>query len=193
MPLINWSTVWTAGATALLVTLLIEYAAKPRLEARKEAILDAHRARREVRALVMRLTHTAQRFAQVLPDGVDPKLAEWWKVERNRCYDVMAATALQLVDGVERYAGVYRDPLLTLIQDYAYAVHGVRLSARQRRRQTELIVELGSPMLSALDFPAPWKWWRFDSWDRSVKEVRRLMAQLHDDNEPATEKAGQGG
>lgn len=41
MPSINWDTVSTAGATALVVTLAVEYVAKPRLEARKEAILDA--------------------------------------------------------------------------------------------------------------------------------------------------------
>jgi hypothetical protein len=71
VPSINWDTVSTAGATALVVTLVVEYVAKPRLEARKEAILDALRSRREVQALVLRMTVAAQRYAEDMPDGVD--------------------------------------------------------------------------------------------------------------------------
>jgi hypothetical protein len=74
VPSINWSTVWTAGATALFVTLAIEYVAKPRLEARKEQILDALRARGEVKALVTRMSFAAMRYVQDLPDGVDSQL-----------------------------------------------------------------------------------------------------------------------
>jgi hypothetical protein len=39
MPMINWDTVVTSAATALVVTLVIEYFAKPGLEARKSGFL----------------------------------------------------------------------------------------------------------------------------------------------------------
>ena len=41
-----------AALVALLVTLLVEYLAKPRLEARKEAILQRMRDHREVLKIV---------------------------------------------------------------------------------------------------------------------------------------------
>lgn len=183
MPLINWSTVWTAGATALFVTLAVEYAAKPRLEARKERILDALRARVEIKALVTRMSLAAMRYVQDLPDGVDPQLRADWNKERKRQFAVLEELALKMSDEVPRYAGNFRQPLLVLVQDFAYNVLGIMMSGRQRTRKAEMLVELGPPMLAALDFPAPWKVWRLSQWQQAVNDVRRLIAQAQEQGE----------
>src|SRR5262245_31345995 len=83
----------------------------------------------------------------------------------------------QLVDGLDLYAGTYREPLLGLITDVAFNLHGVVLSLRPRRRQAELIVEFGTVMLTVLNAPAPWKVWRHIRWMRAVEEVRQLVAR----------------
>jgi hypothetical protein len=96
---------------------------------------------------------------------------------------VLEELALRVSDEVPRYAGTFRQPLLDLIQGFAYTVLGIMLSRRQRTRKAEMIVELGPPMLAALDFPAPWKVWRISSWQRSVDDVRRLIAQAQEEGE----------
>ncbi|ROO60532.1 hypothetical protein EDC02_2422 [Micromonospora sp. Llam0] len=114
MPDVNWSTVWTAVVTAGFVTLAIEYAAKPRLEARKEDILAGLRARREVKTLIVQMTMAAQKYGAVLPTGVDRELGQRWKEERDRQYDMVVDRVRQLVNGLDLYAGTYREPLLSL-------------------------------------------------------------------------------
>jgi len=53
-------TVLVSALTAAVVTMLIEYAAKPYLEVRKERILDAHRTRRD---LISRIEATVRNIA----------------------------------------------------------------------------------------------------------------------------------
>ncbi|MFI7545482.1 hypothetical protein [Actinoplanes sp. NPDC049599] len=189
MPSINWDTVSTAGATALVVTLAVEYVAKPRLEARKEAILDALRARREVQALVLRMTVAAQRYAADMPDGVDPRLRTKWATERNRQYAVLEELVLKLSDEVPRYASTFRQPLRDLVVQVAYTAFGIMLSLRPKTRKAQMLVELGTAAAAVLDLPAPWKVvWRALPWQRSADEVRRLVAQA--EGEPAPDAGG---
>jgi hypothetical protein len=49
-------TVAVSAAVSGLVALAIEYAAKPRLEARKEELLELHRRRRELKAMLLKIT-----------------------------------------------------------------------------------------------------------------------------------------
>lgn len=190
MPSINWDTVATAGATALVVTLAVEYVAKPRLEARKEAILDALRSRREVQALVLRMTVAAQRYAEDMPCGVDPKLRETWARERSRQYAVMEELALKLSDEVPRYASTFRQPLRDIVVEIAYNTFGIMLSLRQRTRKAQMLVELGTAASAVLDVPAPWKVWRVLAWQRSAVEVRRLVAQAQSQGKSTPEVGG---
>lgn len=46
--MVDTATILTSAGVAGTVTLLVEYAAKPHLEARKERILERHRRRREI-------------------------------------------------------------------------------------------------------------------------------------------------
>jgi len=48
-------TVAVSAAVSGLVALGIEYAAKPRLEARKEELLELHRRRRELKAMLLKI------------------------------------------------------------------------------------------------------------------------------------------
>jgi len=186
VPSINWDTVSTAGATALVVTLAVEYVAKPRLEARKEAILDALRSRREVQALVLQMTVAAQRYAEDMPDGIDPQLRTRWATERNRQYAVLEELVLKLSDEVPRYAGTFRQPLRDLVVQIAYNAFGIMLSLRPKTRKAQMLVELGTAAAAVLDLPAPWMVvWRALPWQRSVEEVQRLVTQAQAEGKPA--------
>jgi hypothetical protein len=62
-----WASIVASAIVAGLVTVLIEYLAKPRLEARKERILDADRRKREALYGLRRavdLTHRLHGFSQ---------------------------------------------------------------------------------------------------------------------------------
>jgi hypothetical protein len=109
VPEIDWSTVTTAAATALVVTSVVtvsvEYLAKPRLEARKERILDQLRARRALIALIVDLTFSADAVAVDVPKDADAAARERILAERRRHYVRMGELTLELSDHVGKYAG----------------------------------------------------------------------------------------
>lgn len=177
MPTISWDTVVTAAATAVFVTLAVEYFAKPRLEARKERILDALRARRELLTLITRLSISARMYAARLPDSAARDLQRVWDAERNRQYQLMHEQALQLSDNVARFANSYPRQLDDVLMGYAFAVHGIVLSMRPRHQKAELIADLAIPIATAIEVPRPWPWrlWRMA---RAQIEVRRKLAEI---------------
>jgi hypothetical protein len=64
---VHWTPILSSAVTAVFVTLLVEYLAKPRLEARKDRILEGMRARRRPnqtpRSGAAMLTWEATRFS----------------------------------------------------------------------------------------------------------------------------------
>ncbi|WP_410662042.1 hypothetical protein [Amycolatopsis sp. lyj-84] len=61
-------TVLISALTAAMVTLLIEYVAKPRLETRKDRIVEAARVRRDVRARMLALSYKISLFQIYIED-----------------------------------------------------------------------------------------------------------------------------
>ena len=169
---VNWDTVATAGATAMFVTLVIEYLAKPRLEARKERILSHFRDRRDLGVLVTKISLAARRFTEPMPDDVEPKLRETWNRERDRQFTLMRELVLKLSDDVDRYARVYRNPVRELLIKYAFTLHGVVMSLRSRHRQAEIVGDLGVPMAIVIDANLR----RPLDFQTAVEQVRELVA-----------------
>lgn len=170
---INWDTVQTAAATAGVVTLMVEYVAKPRLEARKERILAAHRSRRELFDLIADLTQSAGVIGTEIPSGADRKLQERIRDERRRQLERLETKAIDLFDNVNtRYSASYVGSIRDQVVAYASCVYGVVLSPRSQQRKAELIKGLGEAMIGIL---AP-QWWRPTRHAEARAQLTALIA-----------------
>lgn len=58
-----WATIVASATVAALVTLIVEYLAKPQLEARKERILEKNQQKRAALLGLRRIAHLPQRIA----------------------------------------------------------------------------------------------------------------------------------
>ncbi|WP_327591387.1 hypothetical protein OHA25_60670 (plasmid) [Nonomuraea sp. NBC_00507] len=150
---INWSTVATSALTALIVTLGVEYLAKPRLEARKERILDALRARRELLTSLTVMAVAADAVRTKIPHGIDATVRERLVVERTRQYDRLRDEAQRLGDTLPRYVSVFVGPVRTLLVSYASTTWGLLLSAQAQYQQAETIYEMTQQLATVLDGP----------------------------------------
>ena len=142
---IAWGTVQTAAATALLVTLVVEYAVKPQLEARKDRHLEHMRTRRRFFEMLTNLALSSGAFLEDFSaaDG-DSIVRSKIQAERQRQYDRMQALVTELFDTVGYYASVYPGGVgwQRGVMDLGTTMHGVMLSARSRREQARIIAEL---------------------------------------------------
>lgn len=142
---ITWGAVETAAATAVLVTLAIEYAAKPQLEARKERHLEALRTRRRFEAMLVDLALSTQMY--LIDDSSadrDSRVRANLQEERRRQYERTQALGRELFDDLGRFTAAYPD-FAGLHSDlilFGTTVYGVLMSARSRHRQAEIIAEL---------------------------------------------------
>jgi hypothetical protein len=182
MPMINWDTVVTSGATAVVVTLAIEYFAKPRLEARKERILGLLRARRELLSVITRLTLAAKMYGEELPAAAPQDLQRAWRDERSRHYETLQDQSRQLLDDVSRYAHAYPRQLDDVLIGYVTTVHGIMLSMRPRHRKAAHIADLGIPIATALEVPPRWKIWSIARMISAQQQVRRILTKIQDDS-----------
>ncbi|MCR6487762.1 hypothetical protein M8542_33550 [Amycolatopsis sp. OK19-0408] len=115
--------------TATVVTLIVEYAAKPRLEARKERLLTRYKLRHELEARVLVL-HRSPLFS--------PSAAELEPVDAVRMFEAEVPSAVQEITEVMRVA---ENLLILGHRDIRgiYVIEGLRAA---RRRLAELAVEL---------------------------------------------------
>jgi hypothetical protein len=170
---IAWNTVQTAAATALLV---IEYAVKPQLEARKDRHLEALRAQRRFESILIDLAVAAGVYVtdDTSTDG-DAVVRKKLQAERARQYDRMQLLVTELFDNLGKFAGSYplapwRDDMLLV----GTTMHGVLMSARSRHRQAELIVELTG--ISGRIF-CQRQLWKAADLSKARTELRELVAQ----------------
>jgi hypothetical protein len=177
---INWGTV----ATAVVLTLILEYFFKPFLEARKQRHLENLRTRQELLAALVSLTMSAKIYVTEVPDDIDPVLRQAFKDERARHYGRLKSTVSDLFDNAGRYAKVYPALLSDDLIAYLACLHGVMLSRRPKHRQADIIQAMGVPAATVLD-PRPW---RLIGCMRARDELMRLIAQTErqsDDTEAA--------
>ena len=69
-----WASIFASGGVALLTTLLVEYFAKPSLEARKERILEKKREHRAALRELGRAIYLAHNILAVRDDQEEPVL-----------------------------------------------------------------------------------------------------------------------
>ncbi len=95
-----WLNIALSAAVAVVATLSIEYAAKPRLDARKERILERARLRREVEALLNVAHSNYGMYADFIlgkPSKSTPKHQEVERVLKQRLKAEIGEQALEIV------------------------------------------------------------------------------------------------
>ncbi|MFI7573909.1 hypothetical protein [Micromonospora sp. NPDC049497] len=171
MPSINWDTVATSAVTALIVTLGIEYAAKPRLEARKERILAAHRSRRELSAALTAIGLSATFLSIDIPKDADQQSRETLRVERQRHYDRLREHAQAMADNMDRHAGMFYSGPMKVVMSYIGTAQGIMLSQRTRHDKAQQILDLTGQMALILDG----RWWQVVARVRALWKFQELV------------------
>ncbi|MGY3520203.1 hypothetical protein ACVMYR_28250 [Micromonospora sp. PTRAS2] len=185
MPTINWDTVATAAATAVFVTLAVEYAAKPRLEARKERILAAGKSRRALSAAITSIAIPAAFLSVDLPKEMRGDVREAVRAERRRQYERMREQAQRLVDGADEHVGTFLGRSIPMVMSYITTVHGIMLSARTRHDKAQMIYDLSKQMGMVLDG----RWWQMPARVRALWELERLVKRSQEQGEDEDEAA----
>ncbi|MFI6269321.1 hypothetical protein [Micromonospora zamorensis] len=155
----------------MIVTLGIEYAAKPRLEARKERILAAHRSRRELSAALTAIGLSATYLAIDVPKDADQHVRETLRVERQRQYERMREHAQAMADNMDRHAGTFHSIPMKIVMSYIGTVQGIMLSARTRHDKAQQILDLTGQMALILDG----RWWQVVARVRSLWKFQELV------------------
>lgn len=170
---IDWNAVLNAALTAVIVTLAIEYLAKPRLEVRKERLQHVARTRRELIASIVDLSLAAAFLVEEIPKDLRPELRDALRTERRRRYENMRELTQTLFDNAGKYGAAYMGPPQALLIDYLLCIQGTVLSMRTQAQKAKIVKDLSTPMVTML---APGGIWRLPAVVRAIDEVRRLIA-----------------
>jgi hypothetical protein len=164
----------------------VEYAAKPRLEARKERILGALRSRRELSAAITSIAMPAVFLSIDMPKDATGEIRDHLLAERKRQYERMRDQAQALVDSMDRHAGTFSAQAMKLVMSYISTVQGVMLSTRTRHDKARLVHDLSKQIAMILDG----RWWQTPARVRAVWELDRLVkrSQDHDGDEAVGER-----
>jgi hypothetical protein len=141
-------TVLVSAAVSGLVALAIEYAAKPRLEARKEELLELHRRRRELKAMLLKINTLAAMWAPY----VDAHASEL-DSEMSRALEQLDQMTCKLWDDIEWYAGTFsslqvfnRPSLQNLVIQYILGARAIYLSDMPRPDKLRILGEISEPL-----------------------------------------------
>ncbi|GAA1290432.1 hypothetical protein Psi02_15390 [Planotetraspora silvatica] len=186
--MINWDTVTTSAITALIVALSVEYFAKPRLEARKERILELLRGRRELKAALISMSVATSILTIELSLDMKPAAYQALRDEQTRQYQRLWEQIQQMVDNIGRYAGPYVWKARDLVIQYVLCLYTVMMSTRTRAEKAATIQSLIKPMAAVMDAAPPWFFWRMPAQIRAWGEVNRLIAAAMQDIPPASER-----
>lgn len=158
------STVLISALVSGVVAIGIELVAKPRMDARKERILNDHRNRRKFEDNLLRLRVMSGMWTESdYPENLTVEQRERVEGEIERTIQRMDDVTREMVDDLGFYALTYlnvRIPRVDttmpkLISRYAYAVRGVQLSERSFKVKAKILHELTVPIHTYL-FGSKW-------------------------------------
>jgi hypothetical protein len=160
------STVLVSAVTSGFVTLAIEWLAKPRLEARKERILAAHRARRQLSDALLSIGVAAARLSRArLPRDMPAAQRQALLAEEQRAADSIDRLTADMVERLGEFAGTYAWHGRDLVIKYTGVMRGVVLSDRSRAEKAQVVIDCTGPMATFL----------FGSGLRPIGRVRALL------------------
>lgn len=147
----KWDAVVSAVITAAIVTLVVEYLAKPRLEARKERILQVVRTRHTLGDVLLEIGLAARTITEEVAADAPPDVVDAFNSERDRQYQRLRERVLQLFDESGRYIRVYVGPIRDDLMILVMCLYGIVLSPRPRKRQAEMVIELVDAAMPIID------------------------------------------
>ncbi|WP_146159621.1 hypothetical protein [Allonocardiopsis opalescens] len=152
------TTVLIPAAVAVCTTLLVEYFAKPWLEARKERILEAHRARREAAAVGRRIYFDLGRLEDPVPEDMPEPNRTTLVNEVKAKRESILADSRELERMLPRIGGVNALTLLIAARVIG-TVQGTALSDASDAKVAEVRGAVG-PLFDLLELG----WWRPGWW-----------------------------
>ncbi|GIH21350.1 hypothetical protein Raf01_95220 [Rugosimonospora africana] len=156
-------TVAVAALTSGIVALVIEYAAKPWLEVRKERILDRLRARDDLRKKLLNIVMLAKMLDHDrLPSAIPATARSRMLAQQERFYQQLVAEVEQLMPAMTSGAITYVSPIISRLYSYAGIINGIMLSERTRAEKGRVVVEATEPLLSYLS----------SRWFRPIQRLR---------------------
>lgn len=172
------STFLVAMATSAATTLVVDYALRPRLEARKTRILAVHAHRDEFSSHVLALMVNCSRLKETQDVDQNLELAGLLP-ERERWRSKIDESTLWLIDNMELYALSYvrAGGIQELLTRYAPAARGVWLSERNEADKIELLLEM-SGLVKEYFFPS---WWRAAQMPDRKKKLISVLARVGGD------------
>jgi hypothetical protein len=153
------STILTSAAVSGAVAIGIEWIVKPRMDARKERILNDIGSRRKFENNLLRLRIASGMWARYeYPPNMSEEAKGIIDAERERAFQQIGDATRDLIDDLGFYALTYvgvRIPRLNttipeMISRYAFAVRGVYLSKRAYKDKAQIIEELTMPIYAYL-------------------------------------------
>lgn len=182
---VQLSTIITSALTAGVVTLIIEWGFKPRLEARKERLLEIHRKRREFKAHLLRiLVNTGKWSNYEYPDGCDDWRRERTTEEMERGLQQIDDATRFMADDYIEIAVTYPKAFSDLTSRYMGIARGLQLSDRTNDEKMAALKEVTEPFYTLLCF----RYWRFISRAKALIQLRKVMERYQ--TERTTTAAG---
>ncbi|MEV0286309.1 MULTISPECIES: hypothetical protein [unclassified Kribbella] len=148
MPDLVSSTVIVSALTSAAVALGVDWTVKPRLEARKERLLAAHRARSTVLRCLTIILVAAAKLGTETPGTLTADARKMWLAELDAAKETIAATSRDLEQAVLD-AGIPFERILVPLTRFANQSRGLVLGDRRNHEKAELILASGAPLLEA--------------------------------------------
>lgn len=141
-------TVLVSASVSGVVALAIEYVAKPRLEARKEELLELHRRRRELNAILLRLTTLSAMWAPYIA-----MRASVLDSEIDRARGQIDEMTRKMWDDIEWYAGTFagvappgRPSPRDIVIQYILGARAIYLSDIPEADKFRILGEISEPL-----------------------------------------------
>ncbi|MGW3959121.1 hypothetical protein ACWED2_04815 [Amycolatopsis sp. NPDC005003] len=172
------TTILISALTSGVVALGVEWLFKPRLEARKERLLELHRKRRTFEAqMTTILVNIAKWSALELPAGMSETVASRLAEDRAAAVlqieEIAAAMNLEIFDVVFAYpAQRIRD----IIIRYVYAIWLVQQSDRTQDEKWEIFLDLTQAAHTWLFS----RYWRAPSRTKAMFHLMKSLDTLSD-------------
>ena len=177
-------TVLIAALTSGVVALGIEWLFKPRLEARKERLLELHRKRRTFATQMITIMTTIAKWSAVEPrpggmsDAFADRLARDRETAEQQLENITKAMNDEIFDVAAAYA---TQRIRNLVIRYIFMVRLVLLSDRSQVEQWSILQSLTQPAYTWLFRRS----WRFISRSKAMLQLIRTLDSLPVANDDA--------
>jgi hypothetical protein len=165
-----------AALVSAVVALSVEWAAKPRLEARKERLLTIERARTQLWRGLHQMMFNAARLASLPASGPDEDAQAAHEAVVPATYELEAA--FMEATGL---GGHYREETVEVLASYVGAARGLMVSNRSCDEEGRLLRTWTAALMDVLGGPGqPWLYRLRPRWRRyrvlQLAELQRMFA-----------------